>query len=152
MGQVERAAEEADGQEMDSRAAEYVTDGLGGDVNDLRWIGLARARELHAADGAIWIDVRDTTEVKGQGTIPGAWSVPMHGVFHDGIVSALARARCPHRPRTQTSDGLIAEILKNRRHQPIIIFSAVATPFSKCRAFCRLILRAGHRRLSPQRF
>ena len=39
-----------------------------------------------------------------------------------------------------------------RRQQPVVVFSSVATPFSKCRAFCRFILRAGHRTLSPKRF
>ena len=43
-------------------------------------------------------------------------------------------------------------MLSKRRDQPIIVFSAVATPFSRCRALCRFILRAGHSSLKAKRF
>ena len=65
---------------MDSWAADWISDGLGGDVNDVKWIGLTKARALHDADGAIWIDVREHEDRRGKGTIPGAWSVPMQAV------------------------------------------------------------------------
>ena len=41
------------------------------------------------------------------------------------------------------SGNLIHEILSDRRHQLIVVYSNVATPFSRCRAFCRWLLRAG---------
>ena len=70
---MEKAAEEAEGARMDSWAASWVSDGLGGDVADVRWVGLPRARALHEADGAIWIDVREPGRLRcgspvGEGT------------------------------------------------------------------------------------
>ena len=47
---------------------------------------------------------------------------------------------------------LIHAILSTRRHQLIIIYSNVATPFSRCRAFARWMLRAGHATLPSARF
>jgi hypothetical protein len=55
---VEKAAEEAEGAEMDMYAASWVSDGLGGDVDDVRWIGIKKAQGLHEADRAIFIDCR----------------------------------------------------------------------------------------------
>ncbi|KAH8063746.1 hypothetical protein JL722_2933 [Aureococcus anophagefferens] len=99
---------------------------------------VSEAQKLHDTDGAIWIDAREGRG-RGEGTIPGAWSVPMKAVFDYGIVAALGT-------------DLIHEILSTRRHQPIVVFSAVATPFSRCRSFCRFILRAGHMTLKAKRF
>jgi hypothetical protein len=48
--------------------------------------------------------------------------------------------------------NLIHAILSTRRHQLIVVYSNVATPFSRCRAFCRWLLRAGHRTLPSARF
>eukprot|EP00965_Chrysotila_dentata_P226107 6195204-Pleurochrysis_carterae.AAC.1 len=39
-----------------------------------------------------------------------------------------------------------------KRNSLIIVYSNVATPFSRCRAFCRWLLRAGHRTLPAERF
>ena len=135
---VEKAAEEAEGARMDSWAASWISDGMGGDVNDVRWIGLPKACELHASDAAIWIDTREPSDRRGNGTIPGAWCVSMNSVFDYGIITALGK-------------DLIHELL-SQRHKPIIVFSAVATPFSRCRSFCRFILRAGHTTLKAKRF
>lgn len=139
VSEVEKAAEEAEGARMDSWASSWISDGLGGDVSDVRWVGLPKAKKLHETDGAIWIDVREGRGRAEKGTIPGAWSVPMGAVFDYGIVTALGQ-------------DLIHEILSVRRHQPIVVFSAVATPFSRCRSFCRFILRAGHVTLKAKRF
>ncbi|KAK7248341.1 hypothetical protein SO694_0022702, partial [Aureococcus anophagefferens] len=139
VSEVEKAAEEAEGARMDSWAASWISDGLGGDVDEVRWVGLPKAQKLHDTDGAIWIDVREGRGRAEKGTIPGAWSVPMKAVFDYGIVAALGT-------------DLIHEILSTRRHQPIVVFSAVATPFSRCRSFCRFILRAGHMTLKAKRF
>jgi hypothetical protein len=35
--QVEKAAEEAEGAEIDHFAEMFISDGLGGDVNEVRW-------------------------------------------------------------------------------------------------------------------
>ncbi|OLP95566.1 putative ubiquitin-like-specific protease 2A [Symbiodinium microadriaticum] len=37
------------------------------------------------------------------------------------------------------------------RTKPIIVYSEVATPFSRCRAFCRWLLRAGHQTIKVER-
>merc|ERR1719291_710409 len=49
-------------------------------------------------------------------------------------------------------DVLIHELLSTHRHCLIIVVSAIATPFSRCRAFCRYLLRAGHATLPAARF
>ena len=41
MPDVEKAAEEAEGAEMDMYAASWVSDGLGDDVSDVRWISIS---------------------------------------------------------------------------------------------------------------
>ena len=71
--------------------------------------------------------------------IPGAWHVPMGAVMRYGIVSVLG-------------NDLIHELLSTKRHALIVVYSNVATPFSRCRAFCRWLLRAGHSTLPAARF
>lgn len=45
----------------------------------------------------------------------------------------------------------IHELLSSRAHELVIVYSSVATPFSRCRAFCRWLLRAGHATLPVAR-
>lgn len=135
---VEKAAEEAEGAEMDLYAAQWVSDGLGGNVDDIRWVGIKKAQGLHEAGRAIFIDCRERHD-HGGGTIPGAHHVPMSAVMRYGIVNVLG-------------NELIHLILSTKRHALIIIYSNVATPFSRCRAFARWMLRAGHSTLPAARF
>ena len=136
--EVEKAAEEAEGAQYDRFAMAYVSDGLGGNVDQVRWIGLQKAQGLHTKERALFIDCRESNDFNG-GMIPGAYHVPMSAVQSHGVVNALGR-------------DLIHAILSSRRHQLIIIYSNVATPFSRCRAFCRWLLRAGHKTLPAARF
>ena len=138
MPQVEKAAEEAEGYELDMFAMMYVSDGLGGSVDDVPWISTKQGQQLQQDDGAIFIDVREPSDV-ADGTIPGAWNVPMSAVMRHGLMRVL-------------DPELITEILRIRKHQLIVVFSSVATPFSRCRAFCRWMLRAGSTSLKPARF
>jgi len=135
---VEKAAEEAEGAEMDMYAASWVSDGLGDDVNDVRWIGIKKAQSLHAQSRAIFIDCREHDDYAG-GLIPGAWHVPMNAVMRYGIVNVLGQE-------------LIHTLLTTQRNALIVVYSNVATPFSRCRAFCRWLLRAGHTTLPAARF
>ena len=136
--QVEKAAEEAEGAQYDRFAAAYVSDGLGGDVKDVKWIGIKKAMGLHAKERAIFIDCRERADYT-QGGIPGAWHVPMSAVMRYGIVSVLGQ-------------DLIHTLLSAKRNSLIVVYSQVATPFSRCRAFCRWLLRAGHQTLPALRF
>ena len=119
-------------------AASWISDGLGGDVDDVRWIGIKKAQGLHASERAIFIDCRERSDYSG-GTIPGAYHVPMSAVMRYGIVNVLGTE-------------LIHIILSKKRHALIIVYSNVATPFSRCRAFARWMLRAGHSTLPAARF
>ena len=74
MPDVEKAAEEAEGADMDSYAASWVSDGLGGDVNDVRWMGIKKAMDLHKRERVIFIDCRERQDY-AHGGIPGAWHV-----------------------------------------------------------------------------
>ena len=57
VSEVEKAAEEAEGARMDSWAASWISDGLGGNVEDVRWVGLPKAKALHEADGDLKVSV-----------------------------------------------------------------------------------------------
>ena len=114
------------------------SDGLGGSVDDVRWIGLGRARDLYDRGLALFIDCR-ADHAYLTGSIPGAHNVPMEVIGYAGIVDALGRE-------------LIHELLSARRNTLIIVTSQIATPFSRCRAFCRYLLRAGHQTLPAARF
>jgi len=135
---VEKAAEEAEGAEMDMYAASWVSDGLGDDVNDVRWMGIKKAQRLHEDGRVIFIDCREQGDY-AEGLIPGAWHVPMNAVQRFGIVNVLG-------------NELIHVLLSTKRNALIVVYSNVATPFSRCRAFCRWLLRAGHTTLPAARF
>ncbi|MEI6359331.1 MAG: rhodanese-like domain-containing protein [Synechococcus sp. ELA619] len=63
----------------------YVSDGLGGDVDDVRWMGVHKALALHLQKRAIFIDCREHADY-ARGGIPGAWHLPMSAVMDNGIV------------------------------------------------------------------
>ena len=63
----------------------------------------------------------------------------MNAVQRYGIVNVLGH-------------DLIHTLLSTKRNSLIVVYSQVATPFSRCRAFCRWLLRAGHSTLPAQRF
>ncbi|CAK0886789.1 unnamed protein product, partial [Prorocentrum cordatum] len=73
----------------------------------------------------------------GRVRIEGAWCCPLP----EWIEYGLAHAMPP---------DLISKIFANRK-LPIVIYSEVATPFSRCRALCRWLLRAGHKSLKADR-
>jgi len=138
ISEIERAAAEAEGKEFDFIGEMWVSDGLGGDVADVGWISLDKARQLLEQDACIFIDCRDPMDFCA-GYIPGAWNCPMEAFINHGVTKVLGETR-------------VVELLsKTRRVQPVIIYSAVATPFSRCRALCRWMLRAGHKTLKPER-
>ena len=107
-------------------------------MNDVRWMGIKKALDLHEKGRAIFIDCRERQDY-AQGGIPGAWHVPMSAVMRYGIVNVLGT-------------DLIHTLLSTKRNALIVVYSQVATPFSRCRAFCRWLLRAGHQTLPAQRF
>jgi hypothetical protein len=46
---------------------------------------------------------------------------------------------------------LIDALLHAQKHCLIVVYAQVATPFSRCRALCRLMLKAAHQSLHPLR-
>lgn len=134
--QLEKQAAEAEGMQLDEFGAMWISDGLGGNVEDVKWIGLETAKKLHLEGGAIFIDVRDRSDF-ADGHIADAWCTPLPEIIDFGLVNVFP-------------PDLISKILRNRK-LPIIIYSEVATPFSRCRAFCRWLLRAGHVTLKAER-
>jgi len=138
VSEVEKAAEEAEGAQYDRFAAAYISDGLGGNVDEVRWVGVEKGQHLHSSGRAIFIDCREGADYHG-GLIPGAYHVPMSMVQRYGITNTLGQE-------------LIHVLLSTHRHCLIIIYSNIATPFSRCRAFCRFLLRAGHVTLPAGRF
>eukprot|EP00747_Dinoflagellata_sp_TGD_P184534 gnl/TRDRNA2_/TRDRNA2_40221_c0_seq1.p1 gnl/TRDRNA2_/TRDRNA2_40221_c0~~gnl/TRDRNA2_/TRDRNA2_40221_c0_seq1.p1 ORF type:complete len:512 (+),score=123.30 gnl/TRDRNA2_/TRDRNA2_40221_c0_seq1:80-1615(+) len=134
--QIEKTAAEADGQWFDEFGAMWISDGLGGNVEDVKWVGLETAKKLHADDAAIFIDCRDRPEFICA-HIQGAWCCPLPEFLDYGVAATMG-------------DELVMKVLENRKI-PLIIYSEVATPFSRCRALCRWLLRAGHRSLKAER-
>ena len=47
--------------------------------------------------------------------------------------------------------ALLDALLTSRKHALVVVYSEAATPFSRCRAMCRLLLQAGHNTLHPLR-
>mmetsp|Transcript_48789 Transcript_48789/g.84868 ORF Transcript_48789/g.84868 Transcript_48789/m.84868 type:complete len:240 (-) Transcript_48789:115-834(-) len=137
--QIEKQVAEFEGQKMDEFGAMWISDGLGGNVEDVKWIGLETAKRLHKEGGVIFLDVRDRGEFIS-GHIADAYCCPLPEVIDYGLVNIFMAA----------DEDLISRILKNR-NWPIVIYSEVATPFSRCRAFCRWLLRAGHATIKAHR-
>ena len=138
VAQVDAAAEEVDGIELDA-ASEWVSEsGITDEIESVRWLTVARARAMHAAGHAIFLDTREPDDFR-KGAIEGAWHMPMRAVAKYGLVQLLWQER-------------VHELLHTRRHQLIIIYSGYATPFSPCRALSRWLLRAGKTTLPTARF
>lgn len=131
--EIEKQVAELEGQQLDEFGAMWISDGLGADVADVRWIGLAVAKRLHTEGKAIFVDVRDYVDFVA-GHIEGAYSTPLPDMIDYGVVNIFMQA----------GQDLIPKMLR-RPKLPIIVYSEVATPFSRCRAWCRWLLRAGHK-------
>lgn len=139
VSEIEKQVAELEGQQLDEFGAMWISDGLGGNVEDVKWIGLETAKRLHREDGAIFIDARDHTDYIAA-HIAGAYSTPLPDIIDYGLVNIFQEAGA----------DLIPNLLKHRK-KPIIVYSEVATPFSRCRAFCRWLLRAGHVSIKVER-
>jgi len=137
--EIEKQVAEFEGQRLDEFGAMWISDGLGGNVEEVRWVGLGTARRLHEEGGAIFIDVRDPADFT-VAHISGAYNTPLLAIIDHGLVNVF----------TEAGDGFIRRLLVERT-KPIIVYSEVATPFSRCRAFCRWLLRAGHQTIKVQR-
>ena len=137
---MDAAAEEAEGADMDaliSRGQGGPSGVGGGHVDDVRWVGTKTAIRMQRSQRAIFVDCREELDAR-TGSVPGAYHVPMSVALRRGVVEALGRP-------------LIDALLTSRPHDLVIVYSQAATPFSRCRAFCRLLLRAGHQTLHPLR-
>lgn len=138
--EIEKQVAEFEGQQFDDYGAMWISDGLGGDVEEVKWIGLETAKRLHKdEEGVIFIDVRDRRDFAA-GHIADAFCTPLPEIIDYGLVNVFMAA----------DDQLIHKLLKHRT-KPIIVYSEVATPFSRCRAFCRWLLRAGHQTIKVER-
>ena len=155
--EVEREAEEAEGLpgclldwlacvlycfdpglEMDKYSIMSTSHEAGHKTDTIRWIGVGAAQRLQKCDSAIFVDVREWGDLL-DGHIPGAHHIPMSSVMNSNIIHAI-------------SDDFLHNLLTLRRHQLVIVYSRVATPFSRCRAFCRNLLHVGNQCLDPKRF
>merc|ERR1712113_1238595 len=74
------------------------------------------------------------------GHITGAYCTPLPDIIQFGLVPIF----------TEAGEDFIPRLLKHRK-MSIIIYSEAATPFSRCRAFCRWLLRAGHTTINVKR-
>ena len=141
----------------------------GAKVDDVEWIGLSTAigllrdrkvRSPHRVLSdrrriqAIFLDCRERWEFEIE-SIAGAHSVSMREFVDYG----LSRVHGDWVGEVSTSALLIVcvlpscdlciwlgQIIRTKSADPpvpIIIYSSVATPFSRCRALCRWLLRAG---------
>ena len=93
----------------------------GGDVNDVGWIGPSTAIQMLAEQKAVFLDCREEWEFAIE-HIAGAHSVPMRAFVDYGLPKVYG----PWVRRvleTKAADPLV----------PIVIYSNVATPFSRCR-------------------
>ena len=138
--EMDMAAEEAEGADMDALISRNTTSaGSGGSVDVVRWIGTRKAIAMQRADRAIFIDCREPGDF-AQGSVPGAYNVPMSLALsrRGGIVDVMGKK-------------LIETLKLTKPHALLVIYSNVATPFSRDRAFCRLLLSAAHQTLHPLR-
>lgn len=138
--EMDLAAEEAEGADMDALIPSLFAPAAhraGGGVDDVRWIGTRKAIGLQRTERAIFIDCREAADVD-LGVVPGAYHVPMGSALKRGVVEVMGKA-------------LVDALLTTRKHALVVVYSSIATPFSRCRAFCRLLLSAGHQTLHPLR-
>ena len=130
--ELERQAAEAEGGEFEAIGEQWISDGKGDRVDDVAWVGPTTAMRLHEEGKAIFLDSRERWEY-GIEHIRGAHSVPMREFVDLGLQGVAG--------------PWISEVLRTKASEPavpIIIYSEVATPFSRCRALSRWLLRAGH--------
>jgi rhodanese-related sulfurtransferase len=138
LADMAEAAEEADGADMDALAASQASViARGGSVDDVGWVAARKAMRLQTAERAIFIDCREADAYKA-GHVPGAFHVPLSAALKRGVVETMGRP-------------LLDALLTSRKHTLVVIYSQAATPFSRCRALCRLLLYAGHQTLHPLR-
>ena len=133
--EIEKQAAEIEGGEFEEIGEKWISDGTGGNVNDVKWAGMAESLRLHAEDKALFIDCRERFEFEIE-HIDGAFNIPMREFVDFGLAGVAG--------------PWVKEVLK-RKDQPVIIYSEVATPFSRCRAMCRWLLRAGSKSLPAER-
>lgn len=137
VAEMAAAADEAEGADMDALAATQAASTSGGAVDSVGWISAKKAMRLQRVDRAIFIDCRES-DALGAGCLPGAFHVPMSAALRRGVVDTMGKP-------------LIDAILTARKHALIVVYSEAATPFSRCRAFCRLLLHAGSQTVHPLR-
>lgn len=137
--EIERQVAEFEGQRLDDIGACWISDGVGGDVEKVKWVGLDAAKRLHDAGRAIFLDVRDREDFANAHII-SAYCTPLPEIVKWGLVNVFKVADAE----------LVSRIVLNPE-MPIIIYSEVATPFARCRAFCRWLLRVGHQTIKPER-
>merc|ERR1719245_1089651 len=133
--EIEKQAAEIEGGEFEEIGEKWISDGTGGNVNDVRWMGMSEGVRLHEQDKAIFLDCRERFEFEIE-HIEGAFNVPMREFVDFGLAGVAGE--------------WVREVIK-RKDQPIVVYSEVATPFSRCRAMCRWLLRAGSKSLPAER-
>lgn len=111
---------------------QWISDGKGGNVDEVGWIGPEAALRMCAEGTAIFLDCRERWEYDIE-HIQGAHSVPMREFVDFGLQGVAG----PWVSAVVQTKHLTPPV-------PIIIYSEVATPFSRCRALSRWLLRAGH--------
>ena len=62
---IEKQAAEIEGGEFEEIGEKWISDGTGGNVNDVKWAGMAESLRLHAEDKAVFIDCRERFEFPG---------------------------------------------------------------------------------------
>merc|ERR1719454_705541 len=78
--EIEKQAAEFEGQKLDEFGAMWISDGLGGSVDDVKWIGLETAKRMHRDGEAIFMDVRDRHDF-ATGHICDAYCIPLLDVI-----------------------------------------------------------------------
>jgi len=133
--EIEKQAAEIEGGEFEEIGEKWISDGSGGSINDVKWVGMSEGLRLHQEDKAIFIDCRERFEFEIE-HIEGAYNIPMREFVDFGLAGVAG--------------DWVGQVLR-RKGQPVIIYSEVATPFSRCRAMCRWLLRAGSKSLPADR-
>jgi len=133
--EIEKQAAEIEGGEFEEIGEKWISDGTGGNVDEVKWMGMAEGVRLHEEDKAIFIDCRERFEFDIE-HIDGAFNIPMREFVDFGLAGVAG--------------DWVGQVIR-RKGQPIVVYSEVATPFSRCRAMCRWLLRAGSKSLPAER-
>mmetsp|Transcript_133687 Transcript_133687/g.250137 ORF Transcript_133687/g.250137 Transcript_133687/m.250137 type:complete len:591 (-) Transcript_133687:157-1929(-) len=134
VSEMEKQAAEADGGVFEEIGDKWI--GGGEKLNEVKWIGVIEAMRLHSEGKCIFLDSRETFEF-GLEHINGAYTVPLKDFVDYGLAGVAGE--------------WVGQVIKNKEAL-IIIYSEVATPFSRCRSLCRWMLAAGSKSLKPERF